>query len=218
MNLLETFLNNLKRKDRKTLVLVLGLVLVILILLIPRGKKEEEASSGEWGSKQGEPLIKIREPKDEPGAPTDGEGVIKREPISEEKAKRMLDSSGVYQGKDFLPLEKAIESKDKVRPSLPIYIEDFETSVGKKTTINIFSVPGDPLYALRLEIYNINYHDDRTNPILNPDVTAFKESFLKAKEELERKGISMQDVYFIFGTRDYIQETVNYWVETLGLL
>ena len=115
-------------------------------------------------------------------------------------------------------VETAIQAKNDLSSHLPIYIENFTTSVGILTTINIYSIPQDPDYLIHLDIYGINYHHASVDETINPHMTAFKESFIHAKEKIKEKGIDLQDIYFIFGGRQYIQETAEDWINALGLL
>lgn len=114
-------------------------------------------------------------------------------------------------------VQKAIQSKKTLLPALPVYIENFSTSVGIATTINLYTLPQDPDYLIHFDIYGINYQNNRPEPT-NPNFIAFKESFLYAKSLLQQKGINLQDIYFIFGGRQYIQETAALWIKALNLL
>ncbi len=112
----------------------------------------------------------------------------------------------------------AVGTKIRALPNLPIYIQGFQTSTGISVDINIYTLPTDPEDVLRFDIRRLNYINQDSNPSTNPHVGAFKEAFLKGKEELQKIGVNMGDVYFIFGTKDYIKETANLWVRELGLL
>ena len=84
--------------------------------------------------------------------------------------------------------------------------------------INIYTLPTDPDDVLRFDIRRLNYSNQDSNPATNPHAAAFKEAFLKGKEELQKIGISMNDVYFIFGTKAIVKETANLWIREMGLL
>ena len=111
----------------------------------------------------------------------------------------------------------SIENISKLTDSLPIY-EEFETSVGIKTTINIYRIGLDPQYLIHIDIYGINYQNQELDEEKNPEVTAFKESFIRTKELLQEKGVNIKEIYFVFGGKDYIQETAELWIEKLELL
>ena len=111
----------------------------------------------------------------------------------------------------------SIENISKLTDSLPIY-EEFETSVDIKTTINIYRIGLDPQYLIHIDIYGINYQNQELDEEKNPEVTAFKESFNKAKELLQNRGVDIKEIYFVFGGKNYIQETAELWIEKLGLL
>lgn len=112
----------------------------------------------------------------------------------------------------------AVGTKAKALPHLPIYIGSFQTSVGIPVNVNIYTIPTDPDDVIRFEIQRINYENQDSNPKTNPDVTAFKEGFLKGKGELQKIGVDMRDANFIFGIRQYVKETANLWVKQLNLL
>lgn len=126
-----------------------------------------------------------------------------------------IADEGVYES--YTPPESSVAQQTKLKalPHLPIYVEGFETSVGITTDINIFTVPGDLSDTLRLEIYNINYQNQ---DVEQPHAVAFRESFIQAKEELRKIDVDPAKVNFIFGTRNHIQKTANYWVTTFSLL
>lgn len=115
-------------------------------------------------------------------------------------------------------LQLATKTKAKLLPHLPIYYPDFSTSVNITTTINIFSLPQDLDHLIHLDIYGINYQNSSLDPTVNPQVTAFKESFLKAKNLLQEKGVNLQDIYFVFGGPPYVQTTAQTWIKALNLL
>lgn len=111
--------------------------------------------------------------------------------------------------------EVSLLEKDKVFDSLPLRQENFATSVGLKTTINIFSFPYDPISSIRLEIYGLNYN---LSKLTDPNAIAFKESFLEAKKSLTSKGVVLKNLQIIYGNRQYIQDTATYWVSAFKLL
>jgi hypothetical protein len=114
--------------------------------------------------------------------------------------------------------QKALKTKNKLSLLLPIYFPNFPTSVNLPTTINIYSLPEDPDHLIHLDIYGLNYQNASLNETINPHLTAFKESFLKAKSLLLEKGVNLEDVYFIFGGQQYIQQTAELWIKEFDLL
>lgn len=108
--------------------------------------------------------------------------------------------------------------RDKLRPSLPIYIENFKTSVGITTTINVYSISKTSGAPVILDIYGIDYHLQEIDPVVNPDAQAFRESFIKAKEELKTKGYNIKNLTLMYGTKQYIRETMELWIDKMGLL
>lgn len=115
-------------------------------------------------------------------------------------------------------VKKAIQLKNQLEPKLPIYVESFQTSVDIATTINIYAITQDPDYLIHIDIYGVDYQNQDTDESANPDVTAFKESFLQAKKLLEQNGVNIKDIYFVFGGRQYIQETAELWIKTFDLM
>lgn len=111
--------------------------------------------------------------------------------------------------------KKSINEKQELDPHLPIYIEDIPTSSGKLTTLNIFSSEYDPEYTVRLEIYGINYNNSEPS-ISNPDYTAFQETFYRAQEELRSRNIEPDEIVFIYGNREYINQVASGWVNILS--
>jgi len=114
--------------------------------------------------------------------------------------------------------QTAIAAKQKLLPSLPIYIPNFFTSVNQETTINIYALPSDLEYLIHIDIYGIDYESPSLDEATNPNITAFKESFLKAEEEIGKRGVNIKDLLFIFGGRTYIQETAELWIDHFNLL
>jgi hypothetical protein len=110
---------------------------------------------------------------------------------------------------------KSLIERNKISPDLPIRVDNFETSLKQKTTINIFTLPSDPKSIIHIEIYGVNYNHPETN---QSDALAFKESFLLAKKALTTRGVNIRSLQITFGNRQYIQDTATYWVETFKLM
>ncbi|MBT6401207.1 hypothetical protein HN803_05630 [candidate division WWE3 bacterium] len=130
----------------------------------------------------------------------------------------MLAGVGIYEYENPPTRTTAIEAREKLFPHLPIYIENFKTSTGRETTINIFVVPGDRKDTARLEIYGVDLQNRDTNEATNPNVTVYKESFLEAKKQIESHGVVMTDLFWIFGSRDHMIVTTHRWIKVHGLL
>lgn len=110
---------------------------------------------------------------------------------------------------------KSLIERNKISPDLPIRVDDYETSLKQKTTINIFTLPSDPKSIIHIEIYGVNYNHPETN---QSDALAFKESFILAKKALTTRGININNLQIVFGNRQYIQDTATFWVETFKLM
>ncbi len=115
----------------------------------------------------------------------------------------------------LIPNEASLIEKDKIFDYLPLRQENFATSVGINTTINIYSFAYDPDSSIRLEIYGINYND---SSLTGPNAIAFKESFLEAKKKLLAYKVVLKNLQIIYGNRQYIQDTAAFWVSAFKLL
>lgn len=105
-----------------------------------------------------------------------------------------------------------------IEDKLPLSVDPFETSVGITTSIHIFQGKNDPAELVRLEIYGLSYiNKDEVDEQKNPNVTAFKESYLKAIELLESQNIDPKKLVFYFGSQDYVRQTAREWIEKLKL-
>ena len=83
---------------------------------------------------------------------------------------------------------------ESIEKKLPLYLESFPTSVGINTTINLYRLGSDEAEIVRLEIYGLSYLNVESDPVKNPNVTAFRESYLKAIELLERSKHRPQEI------------------------
>jgi hypothetical protein len=115
-------------------------------------------------------------------------------------------------------VKTAIENKTKLKKSLPIYIENFKTSNGMSTTLNVYTISSDPDYLIRIDIYGIDFNNQDVSKETNPNVTAFIDSFEEIKKRLTAEGVDIHNIYFILGQRKFIQETADLWIKTYGLL
>lgn len=106
---------------------------------------------------------------------------------------------------------------DQIEAKLPLYLENFKTSVGINTTINIYRLDSDEAEVVRLEIYGLSYLNTDSNEAKNPNVTAYKESYAKAMEMLESKNIDPKRLIFIYGDKEYVTKTANRWISDLKL-
>lgn len=104
-----------------------------------------------------------------------------------------------------------------IESKLPIYFENFTTSVGITTTINVYRLDSDEAEVVRLEIYGLSYINSDPDETKNPNVTAYKESYLKALELIESKNIDPKKLIFIYGDREYVRETTATWIKALNL-
>ncbi|MFH2085891.1 MAG: hypothetical protein ABII21_03860 [bacterium] len=106
---------------------------------------------------------------------------------------------------------------DSIASKLPIYLENFKTSVGIETTINLYRLVDDPPEVVRLEIYGLSYLNSDPDEKKNPNVTAYKEGYAKAIELLESKNIDPKKPIFIYGDKEYVRKTTQIWIDALKL-
>jgi|GEM_PF-1530342 len=115
-------------------------------------------------------------------------------------------------------VQAAIAEKQKIEPQLPIYVENFQTTVGVATTLNVYTIPEDSDYLIHVEIYGINYGDSNLLQEGNINAQAFIESFNKIKEIMTRDGADIHNIYFIFGAKPYIQVAADNLIHKYNLL
>jgi hypothetical protein len=115
-------------------------------------------------------------------------------------------------------VQSAVTTKSKLEDQLPIYIENFQTSVGGKTTLNVYTIPEDPDYLIHIEIYGINYEDTTIIQPGNKQGQMFIDSFNKIKSLLLAKGVDIHNIYFVFGARPYIQKAADDLIQKYKLL
>lgn len=111
--------------------------------------------------------------------------------------------------------ERAIEEKQQLQNQLPIYIENFQTSIGIETAINVFAQSYDPAHVVRLEIYGINYNNSQTT-INNPDYIAFQDSVEKAIFEITTLGTNPKNLIFKLSNTPYIHQVASKWIATFA--
>lgn len=115
-------------------------------------------------------------------------------------------------------LKSAADYRSLISDRLPIRLENFATSVGINTTINIYYLPSDPASVLRFEIYGVSYINKDSTPLTNPNIIAFQESFKKGLSLMENVGIDPKQVIFIYSDIEYIRNTAQAWVNEYSLL
>jgi len=113
--------------------------------------------------------------------------------------------------------QQAAAYVSSIKDKLPIYLESFPTSADITTTINLYRLSDDPSEVVRLEIYGLSYINIDSDETKNPNVTAYKESYLKAIELLESKNIDPKKLIFIYGDIEYVRKTTEAWIDALKL-
>ena len=111
----------------------------------------------------------------------------------------------------------AIAYVQAISSKLPLYQEGFKTSVGIDTTINIYRLKSDDPAVVRLEIYGLSYINKDANPQKNPNVTAYKESYIHAMSMLESVNIDPKKLIFIYGDKEYVRTNTQTWIDALKL-
>jgi len=115
-------------------------------------------------------------------------------------------------------VNNAVSYRKLIADRLPIYLADFKTKSGIETTIAISIHPTEPSLT-RLDITGLSYlNKDELDPIKNPNVLAFQESFQKALSLLRESGVEPKQLLLSYGEADYVRATATYWVDKLGLL
>lgn len=112
----------------------------------------------------------------------------------------------------------AITQKALLKVYLPIYIENFQTSGGIATTLNVYTIPEDPDYLIHVEIYGIRYDDPNILEANNKNAQAFVDSFNKIKSLLLKDGVDIHNIYFVFGDASYVQNSADNLVNKYSLL
>lgn len=133
-------------------------------------------------------------------------------PASTEPTRTELADLSAEKRRDTMVYVASIENK------LPLYLESFETSVGITTSINLYRLDDDEAEVVRLEIYGLSYLNADADEKKNPNVTAFKESYLKAIEMLEGQNIDPKKLIFIYGDKEYVRTTSQAWITSLKLI
>lgn len=107
---------------------------------------------------------------------------------------------------------------ESIEKKLPINLDSFPTSVGFNTSIHIFRADTDPAEIVRIIINGLSYiNKNEIDPQKNPNITAFKESYLKAIEMIESKNIDPTKLILVFGDKEYIRITSEQWIKDLKL-
>jgi len=113
---------------------------------------------------------------------------------------------------------RAIEYLSLVSSRLPIYLDNFRTSVGLTTSIHVYRLADDEPEVVRLEIYGLSYmNKDELDEKKNPNVTAFKESYNQAFSLMREIGIDPKQLIFIYGDKEYVRTTSQTWIDALKL-
>jgi hypothetical protein len=113
--------------------------------------------------------------------------------------------------------QKAASYTSSIEKKLPLYLANFPTSVDISTSINLYRLKDDDPEIVRLEIYGLSYLNKESDPVKNPNVIAFKESYLKAIEMLESQNIDPKKLIFIYGDKEYVRTTSQIWIDSLKL-
>lgn len=109
------------------------------------------------------------------------------------------------------------EYRRLIASRLPIYLENFTTSVGLNTTINLYYLPSDEPHVVRLEIYGLSYLNSNPDEAVNPNVTAFKESYLEAFRLMRERGLDPTRLEIVYSDREDIRRTIAVWLDNLDL-
>lgn len=128
-------------------------------------------------------------------------------------------------GSNIVPINLSKEKRDaamvytaSIEHKLPLVDENFPTSVGINTSIRLSRADFDLAEIVHLDINGLAYiSKDELDEKNNPNLTAFKESYLRAIDLLEGQNIDPKKLIFVFGDKQYMQTTALYWIDQLGL-
>ena len=112
----------------------------------------------------------------------------------------------------------ATKAKTILLPQLPIDITNFENTNGIKTDIHISSFKNDNPEDVRIEIFGIDYNYNQNDPNTNPNMVAFKDSFVKAIDTIKADGVNINDLHILLSNKQYIRDVAETWIKTLNLL
>jgi hypothetical protein len=104
-----------------------------------------------------------------------------------------------------------------IATKLPLSQHGFMTSTGIKTDIDLYHSDSDPAGTIRFDITGLSYLNSDANPQKNPNVTAFKESYLQGIALLEGVNIDPAKLVFIYSDLDYINQNIHSWKSALKL-
>lgn len=123
-----------------------------------------------------------------------------------------VDRNSVVENQDT---STSINEIEKLYDVLPVYIDNFKTKSGQTCTVNLYIGYEDPIGSLRLEIYGPNYNERNLS---GQNALTFKECFTEIKNTFNLKKVDIKKLIFIYGNRQYIQNTASYWVKEFKLL
>ncbi len=120
----------------------------------------------------------------------------------------------------FSPTEltTARSYRNNIAGILPLHKNNFTTSVNIKTDINIYINNNDPIETTRFEISGLSYTNSETNPDINPNITAYRESFNHGLQLLKDNEIVPNRMIFSYSDTNQIQNTAKTWINHLKLL
>ena len=212
LNKVKNIISNLNSRQLGILGGMGFLVLLLIISLIRSEPVEEE--------KQTSPFTKERDgstSKPTPaGTQIEDRGLNEDAPIS--------PFGGMATSEDvFIPSKKpskdtAIKTRVVLASKLPIILRDFKTSVGIVTTTAIFTFDHDEANVVHVETVGLDFRNLDNNPATNPNVTAFRETFLASLEKIREAGVDPGNLHYTFGTRDFQHITAQRWVTQMNLL
>lgn len=114
--------------------------------------------------------------------------------------------------------DRSIEYLSLISSRLPIYLDNFRTSVGLTTSIRVYRLLDDEPEVVRLEIYGLSYmNKDELDEKKNPNITAFRESYNQALSLMREIGIDPKQLIFIYGDKEYVRTTAQLWIDALKL-
>ncbi len=114
-------------------------------------------------------------------------------------------------------LVSAKKAKSLIKSHLPIYLDNFVTSVGQSVTATLFTLPSDPDHSIHLEVYGVNYQENSLAKE-NPQYISFVEVFEQLKIKAKKYGVELKDIYLMVESDALSRSAAESWIKDAKLL
>lgn len=106
--------------------------------------------------------------------------------------------------------QKSKTSLEKIKSQLPL-TQTITTSTGTQVKVLLHAKDTDA-YTLYLEIGSINFRSNGQDPMLAKNILDFRETARYVFNLLENKSINPKDIFIVWGTKAYIQQNAEAWL------